>query len=219
VLNRAAAGALEDAGGDDFVRRNALRRALAGAVTLAGGEASGEYQELVAALAEYTSDLEVIGLDGRDPAALQLAAPGEDTRVLRSVVQISVPAAAGFVANAPVLAGVMLGRRRFPPDAWQATVMGVSATVLCPIVWAAEYGVLAHYLGRRPAIALTAVGAAGGLSAIAWAERFTKWRRITRRNALERDMPEAVETARRSRAAVRRAVESLVGGIDRVEVG
>jgi len=219
VLDQAAAVALADSGADDFVRRNSLRRALAGAVALAGGESSGEYQELVGALAEHSSDLERLGLDGRDSSALQLAPSGEAEHLKREVVVLSAPAAVGVVANAPVLAGVALARRRISPDAWQATVMGVSGTVLCPIVWATEYGVLAHYLGRRPAIALTAAGAAGGLAAIAWTERFRQWRRIVRRSALERELPEAVETAQHSRAAVRRAVESLVGGIDRLELG
>ena len=223
VIDRAAAVALADgpdvAGVSEFVRRNALRRALTSVVALAGGESSGEYQGLVAELAVHTSDLDRLGLDAGDVSSLGVAPAGDRERVLREVVALSAPAAIGAIANAPAIAGVKLARRRFPADAWQATVIGVSGTVLLPVVWAAEYGALAHYLGRRRALALTAAGVAGGVAAIAWSARLRRWRGITRREALEREQPDAVETAQRSRAAVRRLVESLVGGIDHVEVG
>jgi 1-acyl-sn-glycerol-3-phosphate acyltransferase len=219
ALADAPAGAQEPVGGSEFVRRNALRRALTSVVALAGGESSGEYQDLVAALGEHTSDLDRLGLDRRDVSALAVAPAGDRERLLREVVALSAPAAIGAIANAPVVAGVKLARRRFPSDGWQATVIGVGGTVLGPVVWAAEYGALAHYLDRRRAVALTAAGVAGAAAAIAWGARFRQWRRLVKRDALEREQRDAVETAQRSRAAVRRVVESLVGGIDRLEAG
>ena len=214
LIDRAAALALADGGGSgaaEFVRRNALRRALAGAVTLAGGESSTEYGDLVAAVDAHVHDLERLGLDVRDVTMLA-SASDERSRLALEVVALSAPAALGVVANAPTLVGVLLARRRFPKDAWQATAMGVGATVFSPVVWVAEFAVLARF-GRGRALALTAAGAASGLAAIAWSERFRQWRRITKRDRLERDQRLAVEEARSSRAAVRCAVEALVGDI------
>jgi glycerol-3-phosphate O-acyltransferase / dihydroxyacetone phosphate acyltransferase len=219
AIDRAAALALADDGATaaaEFVRRNSLRRALAGAVALAGGESSAEYRDLVAALDAHLRDLERLGLDGRDVTALTGAAV-ERSRLALEVIVLSAPAALGVVANAPVIAGVLLARRRFPKDAWQSTVSGVSGTVLCPLVWACEFGVLSHYLGRRPALVLTAAGAAGGAAALAWSERFRQWRRIARHEKLERDERAGLEAARSSRAAVRRRVEALVGEISLVD--
>jgi glycerol-3-phosphate O-acyltransferase / dihydroxyacetone phosphate acyltransferase len=226
VIDRAAAIALADAAGvsgeaavSEFVRRNAIRRALADALTLTGGESSREYRDLVAVVDAHALDLERLGIEARDVSSLDAGAPGERSRVLVEVVALSAPAAVGFVANAPVLLAVQLARRRFPQDAWQWTVMGVSGTVLFPVVWACEYGILAHHLGRSRALALTTAGVAGGLAAVAWSERLRAWRRMARRERLEREQRPAFEQARASRAAVRGRVEALVGEIPRAELG
>ena len=218
VLDHAAALALADPpDAHEFARRNELRRGLGSAVARAGGEASAEYERIVATLNVHRRDLERLGLDPRDTSPLGSTPYRDRVRVLIELVALTPPAVVGIVANAPTLLVLRLAGRRVPHEAWQATVKGVGGTFLSPVVWAVEFGILTHYIGRRRALMLTTAGAAGGAVALVWRERLQRSRQSARHEALHRAEPAALRQAQRSRTAVQQCVESLVGELPLVE--
>jgi 1-acyl-sn-glycerol-3-phosphate acyltransferase len=212
VIDRAAAFALADEDGvSSYARRNALRRALAASVALAGGESSAEFRDLADAVDAHTRDLERIGVNGSDGAPGLAAPPASRQQLRAELAVLATPAAVGLVANAPMLAAVALVGRRVPHETWQATVKGVAGTFLTPAVWALEYAALARRRGRRAALALTAAGAVGGLATLAWHERWRRERRYAWRDTVARGDSALFAAAVTSRARVCEQVKALVG--------
>ena len=204
LLDHVASLALaEQPSAPDFARRNRLRRALGSAVARAGGETSAEYKDIVAALNEHQRDLERLGIDHRDTSPLGATSYHDQVRHLTELVALTPPAVVGMVANAPTLLLLRVASRRVPHEAWQATVKGVGGTFLSPIVWAAEFGFLSRYIGRRRALMLTVTGAARGAVALVWRERLQRWQQQHRRRSGAR--------ALRSRRAPRGAKEPNCG--------
>jgi hypothetical protein len=76
----------------------------------------------------------------------------------------------GMLANAPVLVAGLLARG-VVDEMWQASIKGLSATVLLPLAWGTELALLSRRCGARRASVLTAAGAAGGLATLAWLDR------------------------------------------------
>jgi glycerol-3-phosphate O-acyltransferase / dihydroxyacetone phosphate acyltransferase len=213
LIDRAAALALVDEPGgrpDDthsFALRNALRRAL-----VADGDRD-ELRELAAAVHAHERDLDALGLHGHVATVpVVLAEPATATnRQQAAVVALAPLAGVGVLANAPVLLGAWAAGRRIRGDAWQATAKGVTGTFLVPLTWGLEYGWLARRLGRRPALALTATGAVGGLAFLAWQQRRDQLQRARRVARAEARQPAAFAAAQASRVAVRKRVEAIVG--------
>ena len=107
------------------------------------------------------------------------------------------PAALGLVLNAPVLLGAALATTCAKHESWKATTMGVAGTALCPLVWALDYVYLARRLGRGRALTITAAGAAGGIAALAWHDRFLRRRACsTWLDQAARDQPTKLAAAR-----------------------
>jgi hypothetical protein len=119
------------------------------------------------------------------------------------------PAALGFIVNAPVLLGAWAAGTRAPHEAWQATVKGVTGTFLAPLVWLSEYVWLARRTGRRTALTIVSLGAAGGVATLVWHERLRRSRALRRLASLERDDPGRLADARRSREVLRSRVRAL----------
>jgi 1-acyl-sn-glycerol-3-phosphate acyltransferase len=220
LLDRAAALSIaDDADWPDeipYARRNSLRRALGRAMADAGGESSPAYGELDAAVAAHARDLAALGIE--DPKAVPALVPATLFARTRLRVQLGVltpPAVLGITANAPTVALVLVARGRVKNPGWQLSVQGFVASFLSPIVWGAEYALLARRLGRRRAIALVSVGAVGGLAAIAFSERRHRLQQITWQERAENEQPADVVAARASRAAVRAQVDRLVGARSR----
>jgi glycerol-3-phosphate O-acyltransferase/dihydroxyacetone phosphate acyltransferase len=216
LLDRSAAYALADepdaSDRRQFARRNTLRRKLASAIALAGGESSTDYRELAAAVAVHERDLQRLGIRHASAVPLGDMSAGDRIALEARLVALALPAALGFVVNAPMLLGVWIASRRVPNEAWQATTKGVGGTFLSPITWALEFAFLSGRLGRRRALALTTAGAIGGLAALEWQERFLQWRhRVGPVNGgKHRD---ALDEARASRDTVRQRVAALVGAL------
>jgi glycerol-3-phosphate O-acyltransferase/dihydroxyacetone phosphate acyltransferase len=194
-----------------FARRNDVRRALAAALNATGGDDSAEHRALATALDAHERDLLAIGFgDG----SLVEPAPPERARLGFELTALTPPAALGVVMNAPVLLGASVAGRRAPHEAWQATVKGVTGTLLAPVVWAAEYAVLRRRIGRRRAAAAVAAGALGGAAALAWHDRRTRVGEIRRLASVERERPARVADARRTRNTLRMRVQALVDAGD-----
>jgi 1-acyl-sn-glycerol-3-phosphate acyltransferase len=104
------------------------------------------------------------------------AAPIAEPRGRRAMelALLAPPAALGLVANAPIVLGAALASTQAKHESWKATTKGVAGTFLCPMVWTAEYLYLSRRIGRRRAAALTGAGAAGGIAALAWHDRFAE---------------------------------------------
>ncbi len=191
-----------------FAHRNALRRRLASSIASAGGPASVEYGALVAALEEHEADLRRLGIGDRGAISLD-DIPIAERRALRSAIAaLTVPATIGLVANGPTLAGAWLASSRVRHETWQATTKGVAGTFLSPIVWTAEFVLLARHVGRSRALALTTVGALAGAASLAWWDRVVRWRDV---GAIEHAEPAtALEAARASRRALHERVDALL---------
>jgi 1-acyl-sn-glycerol-3-phosphate acyltransferase len=220
LLDRAAALSIaDDADWPDevpYARRNALRRILARAMVNAGGESSLEYSALEAAIRKHTRDLAALGIE--NPKAVPTLVPATLFERTRLRIQLGVlipPALLGITANAPTVALVLVARSRVKNPGWQLTVQGLVASLLSPIVWGAEYALLARRLGRRRAVALVSVGAVGGLAAIAAGERRHRLRQIAWQDRAELEQSADVAAARASRAAVRYRVDQIVGARSR----
>lgn len=217
LLDRAAALALIDSPGDPsveaaYARRNALRRALASAVAMAGGESSAEYRELEAAVDAHTTDFEQLGIvDSRLLPSLAEPSAEQRARLELELAVLTPPAVLGALANGPVLFGARLASTRARHESWQATTKGVTGTFLSPVVWTLEFVFLSRRYGRRHALALTTAGAISGLATLAWRERWLRWRGIAWRDRMARDRPAALAAARASRRAVNDRVDSLLG--------
>lgn len=218
VVERAAALASVAAPGP--ARRSALRRALASALTRAGGEASEEFRELAAAVGAHARDLEALGID--DPKAVPSFEATSPARRLRLGVELTVltpPAVLGVATNGPVVTAVRLVSARVRHPAWQATAKGLTAFVLCPIVWTLESTFVFRRFGRRAGLTVAAAGPVGGLGWIAWRARWVRWRRMVRRDELEQDRSVAFAAARESREVVQERVATLVGQRAFVDAG
>jgi 1-acyl-sn-glycerol-3-phosphate acyltransferase len=115
---------------------------------------------------------DVRALTDRLAAALQHErAPGVyATSPARPPALLAVPAAFGFVANAPVLV-VGLAARAVPEEMWHATIKGVGGTLLLPLTWVAEIVWLSRRVGVRRAALITMAGAISGLATLAWIDR------------------------------------------------
>ncbi|HWS45273.1 MAG TPA: 1-acyl-sn-glycerol-3-phosphate acyltransferase [Acidimicrobiia bacterium] len=215
LLNRAAAfslaGRADGAVRHPFARRNVVRRALAAALDLAGGDSSAEYRSLEAAVHEHVDDLEQLGVGGLRPGPLQAPAPRERRTLDVELGALAAPAALGLGVNAPVLAVIGLAGRRVRNEAWQATVKGVGGTLLCPVVWSAEAGVLARRIGWRRSLTVTLSGAACGMVALRWWEVFERRRALDALRRLEETQPAALARAQAGRARVRERVAALTG--------
>jgi 1-acyl-sn-glycerol-3-phosphate acyltransferase len=152
-----------------YAERNTLRRALAAAIAESGGAESAEFTKLAAAVEAYD--------------AIAMVAP-VDARVRRELMLLAPVAAAGLVMNAPVVLGAWAANTRSPNEGWDATAKGVAGTVLVPLVWGAEYGVVTHIWGRRRALGALAATVVGGSAALAWLDRWQRRReRVPGRNA------------------------------------
>ena len=94
----------------------------------------------------------------------------ERRRRRREMALLTVPAAVGAVAHAPILAGGAVVPL-LCDDMWQATVRGVGGTVLLPALWAGEGLWLARRYGFRRAAALMVAVAACGACTLGWIDR------------------------------------------------
>jgi 1-acyl-sn-glycerol-3-phosphate acyltransferase len=208
LVDRAAVLALADepSGARSFGRRNELRRALARAD-------ADEYRELALTVDAHLCDLDAIGLRERwIDVPLFAEAPSRAATSRHATAAALAPLAGiGVLANAPVLLGAWVASRRVRGEAWQATVKGVAGTFLCPLTWAAEYALLARRVGRGPALALTATGAAAGLGFLSWRQRRDQVRPARQVMRAATDAPAALAAAQASRIAVRKRVEAIVG--------
>ena len=102
---------------------------------------------------------------------------------------------------------------------WQATAKGLTAFVLCPVVWTLESVLVLRRFGRRAALAAATAGPIGGLAWIAWRARWLKWRRMLRVDELQGGRGTALAAARDSREVVLLRVAGLVGESARVGTG
>ena len=93
-----------------------------------------------------------------------------ELRTSRELALLTPAAALGALANAPALGAGLLARR-VADEMWQASIKGVSGTVLVPLAWGAQVALLSRRYGLRRASVLTAAGAAGGLATLAWIDR------------------------------------------------
>jgi 1-acyl-sn-glycerol-3-phosphate acyltransferase len=201
------AGAVPDGvyGDGAYARRNALRRAIAETLARCGGEDAAEFRRLAEAVEAHDRELAALGVapsPGGNPVDDGRASVAERTRLTTELVALSLPAAAGAVANAPVVLLAWLASTRAPDEGWHATTKGVAGTLLCPIVWGAEYAYLSRRTSRPRALALCAAGAAGGMAALGWWERWRRRGRIRERERLGERDPDGVARADATRAAV-----------------
>jgi 1-acyl-sn-glycerol-3-phosphate acyltransferase len=212
LIDRVAALVVCDAADPEsrtYARRNELRRALAAAIAVDGGEAGAAWSDLAAAVDAHDRDLAPLAIASTAPR-LVVPSEGERARLRRELALLAAPAAFGLAANAPVVLGAALASTQSKLESWKATLKGVAGTFLCPVVWSAEYAYLARHLGRRRALALTGAGAVSGLAALRWRDRFLRRREIARLDRAERDRPEALASARESRALLDDLVQSVV---------
>ena len=215
LLDRVAAlmtSDVDDTGVGSYAHRNELRRELALATSLTAGGSGAPDDELASAVAVHDRDLDELGLPrGEQAPPLFQPSDKDRSRLDMELALLGAPAALGLVANAPVVLGAALAKTRAPHESWKATTMGVTGTFLCPVVWTLEYAYLAHRLGSRRALTLTAGGALGGLATVAWRDRFVRRREITRLDRLSRDRPDKLAAARASRERIREQVVALTG--------
>ena len=123
-----------------------MRHALASAIARTGGPASPEYGKLAAAVQAHIRDLERLGMEDADVAGGLM--PSVDRGNLRIELAMLTPLAAlGAVHNAPVALGAKFLSRRVKNEVWQATTKGISATLLCPVVWAFDFALLNRRVG------------------------------------------------------------------------
>ena len=213
LIDRAAALVTSDTAGtltNSYSRRNELRRELATAVALAAGESGAAYRELAGAVDAHSRDLAQLGITGARRAPSLSEPTGEmRSRLNRELALLAPPAALGLVTNAPVVLATALASSRAKRESWKATTQGVGGTLLCLPVWGSEYAFLARRVGRGRALAFTAAGAAGGLAALAWRDRFLRRREIDWLARAGRDHPAALVAARTSREALRERVAAL----------
>ncbi len=113
---------------------------------------------------------------------------------------LAIPAAFGFVTNAPVLL-VGLAAKVAPDPMWHATVKGVGGTVLLPIIWASEIGWLSRRIGVRRATLLTGAGALSGLATLSWIDRVRDQQQPRRDRASQLDARRAAQPPRCSPSA------------------
>jgi glycerol-3-phosphate O-acyltransferase/dihydroxyacetone phosphate acyltransferase len=100
----------------------------------------------------------------------------ERSRLALQLALLAPPAALGTIASAPIVLGAALASTQAKHESWKATTKGVAGTALCPLVWSFEYAYLRRRIGRGRAALLTAAGAAGGVAALAWHDRFDQYR-------------------------------------------
>ena len=201
MLDRSAVMSLSDSG-VSFAERNGLRRRLRAA----------RFDDLGAlrdAVHEHAFHLHAIGLEDGD--ALEPISPTARRRLGSEVAILSVPAAIGAVANAPMLALVWVAATRAPDEGWHATVKGVGGTFLLPLTWIGEWALLSKRMPRRRAAAVVATGAVCGWAALAWRDRFQQLRRVRRVDSLNRSRADEMRDARKSRDEVRALVQQIVG--------
>jgi glycerol-3-phosphate O-acyltransferase / dihydroxyacetone phosphate acyltransferase len=216
LINRAAALALADAPRgarrrSGYARRNALRRALA---------ASDDRRSLALTVDAHAADLDAIGVtNANDFRPLAASSRLERVSVNAELGALAVPAALGVVANGPTAAVAAAARFCVRNEGWRATTIGVIGTFLSPMVWAGEYVALRRVLSRRPALAITAAGAAGGAATLAWWELWRRRRRITWRDAVGAERPEELVRAETSRAELREQVAAIVGPLVAIDAG
>jgi glycerol-3-phosphate O-acyltransferase/dihydroxyacetone phosphate acyltransferase len=202
VLDRATAMALSDTDAS-FAERNKLRRGL-----------RRHHEENVAAVRdamhEHAFHLHVLALADCD--ALDAMSPAARRRLDTELAVLTMPAAIGAVASAPMVLAVWVLATRAPDEGWQATVKGVGGTFLLPLGWIGEWALLSKRMSRRRAAAVVAASAVGGWATLAWHDRFRRLRRVRRVEELSRSRPDALRDARKSRDELRAIVQRLVGG-------
>lgn len=217
VVERAAALAVAGAAGRGpgefrFARRTALRHALACAIARAGGEEGSEFRELEDAVGAHARALEGLGIENPNAVPnLEVPPLARRVRVATEVAVLTPFGMLGIATNGPVVLAVRLVSSRVGHGAWQATAKGLTAFVLCPLVWTLESVFAFRRFGRRAGLCVLAAGPIGGLGWIAWRARWLRWRRMVHPHDLEDGHGPALAAARESREAVRERVETLVG--------
>jgi len=187
-----------------------LRRALAAALATSTAEDGSANRALAATVAVHDGDLAQLGISGaRHAPRLSESSDRDRHRLDIELAALGPPAALGLVLNAPVLLGAALATTRAKHESWKATTMGVAGTALCPLVWTLDYVYLARRLGRGRALTITAAGAAGGIAALAWRDRFLRRRALTWLDRAARDQPTELAAARASRTRLREHVAAL----------
>jgi hypothetical protein len=159
---------------------------------------------------EHAFHLHELALADEHP--LDAMSPAGRRRLNSEVAMLTAPAAAGAIANVPMVLVVWALATRAPDEGWQATVKGVGGTFLLPLGWIGEWALLAKRMGRRRAAAVVALGAACGWASLAWHDRFRRLRRVRRVDELNRSRADAVRDARKTRDELRAIVQQLVGG-------
>lgn len=207
LVTRAVAMTSADGEGS-FAHRNELRRRVAAGVALVADGPAAAHSALADAVERHACDLRT--LDLTDTARLDAVDPHERVLLQRSVIALAPVAAFGVVANGPVVLLVGAAGRSVPVG-WQATTKGVGGTLLVPLLWGAEYALLARRIGRRRAAALTTAGALSGWVALGWLDRRQRLRALRRVERLEAERPAELAAARASRADLAAAVEELAG--------
>jgi 1-acyl-sn-glycerol-3-phosphate acyltransferase len=197
----------------EFAERSALHRALAAAITEAGGESGDAFVALESAVQRYRRDLAVLGIeDARevpnlDPGRIRL----RQARLTSETVALAPFAALGVVLDGPVVLAIRLAASRVPHPAWQASAKGVSGLVLLPVAWTAETWWAYRRWGLAPAIGIALAAPVGGLAWIAWRARFLQRRHLVRTLSWLAQPDDALLQTRASRDEIVRQVWALVG--------
>jgi 1-acyl-sn-glycerol-3-phosphate acyltransferase len=201
LVDRAARMALSDTP-SSFADRNALRRALR-------SESGDRFDELERAVREHARHLDTLMLD--DDAPLEPLPDATLTRAARDLALLAGPAAVGAIVNGPAVLAAWGVSTRAPDEGWHATAKGVAGTFLLPITWIGEWALLSRRRGRRRAGAIVLLGAACGGASLAWHDRYQRFRRARRSDALNRDRAADMVAARETRAVVRKHVDAITG--------
>jgi 1-acyl-sn-glycerol-3-phosphate acyltransferase len=214
VTRRAASMVLSDSvdawsGRGSLARRRDLSRRLR--TSGAGAVDDGALAGVVEA---HSRNLERLGFDDTHPL-------DEDPATTARLIELGLlapVAAAGAVANAPVVVGASLLNRVVGRDGWTATIEGVSGTFLFVATVVGEFLFVARRSGVRRAVVMTAAASAGGVAALGWWDRLRAARRSVAVRRAERTRAAELDAARRSRAELTRLVESIVAGSDQFPV-
>lgn len=211
LVERAAALTLAEYGDATFVQRNALRRALTRGLSATGATTASAYRQLDDAVTTAMQDLARLGI--HDPATSLVESSRRRSRRARLTAELVVlapVAALGAAANAPIVVGVVAVSAAVQHEVWRDTTRGLAGSVLGPLVWIAELGLLGRRLGPWRASVVVAAGALSGLASLAWCDRWRSRRRILRCDRLARNDTVGLEQARASRGAVASRVRALV---------
>ncbi len=220
LVNRAVAAATVDRPDDSILApsRNDLHRSLVNALGR-DGAADLTRPALAAAVADHDADLAALGFGADcDPPVLEGPPPGAGRQVARELVALAPIALVGVAVNGPVALAIYAYGRRVRDPAWRATVKGLAGVVLCPVVWCTE-AILLRRRGRNALLGFAVVAPASGLAAIAWRDRWVRWRAFTElEKTIERDAT-LVQDALSSRRALQEQIAAILAPDVEVAVG